>query len=261
MTGEVYNVTAYFRQPTKTVRQRRMKTYKTLWVGMAVAGMMPALMGGEIVGKVVLKGTPPPERTIDMTPDPKCGALHTSAVTTRHYVTGADGGLANVFVYIKSGLTEKNFPAPADGVVLDQVGCMYEPYVLGAMVNQKVKIKNSDPTLHNVHATPKAGGPNKEFNFAQPVKGMVSEKTFAGPEVMVRFKCDVHPWMFAYLGVLDHPFYAVTGKDGTYKIANVPAGKYVVEAYHVKTHGTNPGVTQDVSVDGTAKADFTVEVK
>jgi hypothetical protein len=238
-----------------------MNKYVQMLTGVATAAVAAQLQAADITGKVVLKGTPPAERTIDLSPDPKCGALHTAAVSTRHYAVGADGGLANVFVYLKSGVTPSTTPPPTEGQMLDQVGCMYEPYVMGVQVNQKFKIRNSDPTLHNVHATPKPGGPNKEFNFAQPVKGMVSERSFAGPEVMVRFKCDVHPWMFAYVGVLDHPYFAVTGKDGTFKIANVPPGKYTVEAYHVKTHGTNPGVAKEVEVTGDTKADFTIELK
>ena len=228
---------------------------------LAMAGSVHFASAADITGKVVLKGTPKPELTIDMTPDPKCGALHSNPVTTRHYVVDSGGGLANVFVYIKSGLTEKSFPVPADAPLLDQVGCEYTPYVIGVQVNQKIKIKNSDPTLHNVHGMPKAGSSNKEFNFAQPVKDMVTEKSFPGPEVLVRFKCDVHQWMFAYVGVLEHPFFAVTGKDGTFKISGVPNGKYTIEAYHVKSHGANPGVTQEITVSGDAKADFTIELK
>src|SRR5262245_31666630 len=129
---------------------------------LAVAALLQLAQGADITGKVLLKGTPKPEIPIDMAPDPKCGALHTTPVTTRHYVVSKDGGLANVLVYIKSGLTEKNFPAPTDAPVLDQVGCEYMPYVMGVRANQKIKIKNSDPTLHNVHAIPKPGTENKE---------------------------------------------------------------------------------------------------
>jgi len=236
-----------------------MKT-QFLAVLVAVSSVYVA-SAADITGKVVLKGTPPPEREIDMATDPKCVALHSKPITTRHYVADKDGGLANVFVYIKSGLAEKNFPTPAEAPLLDQVGCEYTPFVMGAQVNQKIKIKNSDPTLHNVHATPKPGTNNKEFNFAQPIKDMITEKSFPSPEVMVRFKCDVHQWMFAYVGVLDHPFFAVTGKDGTFKISGVPNGKYTIEAYHVKTHMANPGVTQEVTVTGDAKANFTIELK
>jgi hypothetical protein len=171
---------------------------------------------------------------------------------------GKDGGLANVLVYVKSGLEGKTFPAPTTEPMLDQVGCLYEPYVMGVMVNQKFKIKNSDPTMHNVHATPKA---NKEFNFAQPIKDQVSERSFDKPEVPVRFMCNVHAWMFAYVGVFDHPFFAVTDKDGNFKISGLPNGKYTLEAYHVKTHRDAPGVSKEANVSGDAKVDFTIELK
>lgn len=234
---------------------------KPILILLCLAGSLPFLHAADLTGKVVLKGTPKPEITIDMAPDPKCGAMHTGPVTTRHYVTGQDNGLANVMVYVKSGLVEKSFPAPTDEPVIDQKGCEYWPYVMGVQVNQKFQVKNSDPTLHNVHAMPKPGTANREFNFAQPVKDMVNEKSFPSPEVLVRFKCDVHPWMFAYVGVLDSPYYAVTDKDGNFKISGLPNGKYVVEAYHPKTHGANPGVSQEVTVDGNKKIDFTVELK
>lgn len=217
-----------------------------------------AAFAGDISGRVVLKGTPPAEIKIDMAADPKCGAAHPEAVTTRHYLVGKDGGLANVFVYIKSGVEGKTFPTPSETPTIDQIGCLYEPYVSGVMVNQKFKIKNSDSTLHNIHATPKL---NKEFNFAQPIKDQVNEKSFDKPEVVVRLKCDVHPWMFAYVGVLDHPYFAVTDKDGNFKISGVPDGKYTLEAYHVKAHMANPGVSQEITVKGDTKADFTIELK
>lgn len=242
--------------------KNRYRTMKTpLLTVISILSSLPLIQAADISGKVVLKGTPKPEISIEMASDPKCGAMHTAPVTTRHYVTGADGGLANVLVYVKSGLAEKNFPVPTEAPLLDQKGCEYIPYVLGVQVNQKIKIRNSDPTLHNVHATPKAGSANKEFNFAQPVKDMVSEKSFASPEIAIRFKCDVHPWMFAYVGVVDSPFYAVTDKDGNFKISGLPNGKYTLEAYHVKTHGANPGVGQEVAVDGDKKVEFTVELK
>jgi hypothetical protein len=241
-----------------------MRLNHILFASVGLAATLPAL-GADVTGKVVLKGTPKPELTIDMGADPKCGALHDKPVTTRHYVTAPDGGLANVLVFVKSGLAEKNFPAPTDAPTLDQSGCEYSPYVMGLRTQQKLKIKNSDPTLHNIHAIPNSlqdkGTANKEFNLAQPIKDMVSEKSFDAPEVAVKFKCDVHPWMFAYVGVFDHPFYAVTGKDGTFKISGLPKGKYTLEAYHVKTHGANPGVAQEITVDGDARADFTIELK
>src|SRR6266705_4465749 len=144
-----------------------MKTQ--LLASLALIGSASLICAADITGKVVLKGTPPPEVTIDMasSPDKKCGAAHRTPVTTRHYLVGKDGGLANVLVYVKSGLEGKTFPAPTTEPVIDQVGCLYQPYVMGVMVNQKFKIKNSDPTMHNVHALPRQGK-NADFNFAQP---------------------------------------------------------------------------------------------
>ena len=235
-----------------------MKTHLLPLTALGLASCLQLSSAADITGKVVLKGTPKPEITIDMSSDPKCGALHSGPVTTRHYVAGPGGGLANVFVYIKSGAKPSASPPSDVPLLLDQVGCEYMPYVAGVQVNQKFKIKNSDPTLHNIHPLPTV---NKEFNIAQAVKDQVNEKVFDKPEVMVKFKCDVHPWMFAYVGVLDHSYFAVTDKEGNYKISGLPNGKYTIEAYHVKTHGANPGVSQEITVDGDKKVDFTIELK
>lgn len=226
---------------------------KSYLVGLGVvvaAGSLQTVSAAEISGKVKLDGEPKPEIEIKM--DATCGKMHEGKVTTRHYVVGADKGLGNVFVYIKQGAPKGT--APTTPALMDQVGCIYEPYVLGAVVGQDVAFKNSDPVLHNVHATPKI---NKEFNFAEPLKGQVISKKFDQPEVLVRIKCDVHPWMFGYIGVTEHPYFAVTDKDGNFTIKNVPAGKYTVEAYHLKAGAKSQEVTV---ADGAAKADFTLSV-
>jgi hypothetical protein len=229
---------------------------------LALTGSLQMVLAGDVTGKVTLKGTPPPEKTIAF--DDTCSKLHPTVSTTRHYVVGADNGLANVFVYISKGLEGKTFTAPKDPVELNQEGCNYQPYVSAVMVGQPVAIKNSDPIMHNIHALPKVDG-NTEFNFAQPTQGDVNDSKWIAsitkPEVMVKMKCDVHPWMFAYIGVQDNPYFAVTDKDGNFKIANVPAGTYTVTAYHLKAHGATPGVTQDITVaDSPVTANFTVEV-
>jgi plastocyanin len=213
---------------------------------------LQTLSAAEITGKVKLTGTPPAEKDIPL--DAACGKVQPKKITTRHYVVGADSGLANVFVWIKEGATKKG-DAPADGPLLDQVGCEYQPYVMGVQVGQKFKVRNSDPLMHNVNATAVV---NKGFNFAQVTKGQVNEKSFDKQEVLVRFKCDVHPWMFAYVGVVDHGFFAVTDKDGNFKIAGLPAGKYTVEAYHLKAGKS----TQEITVTDSDKkeANFTLSV-
>ena len=235
------------------------KCYLASLTLLALAGALQSLMASEISGKVKLKGTPKPE--VPITLDATCGAMHPTPITTRHFVVGPDKGLANVFVYIKQGATTTPAAAGAEEPLLDQAGCQYEPYVMGVVAGQKFKIRNSDPTLpnlppvlHNIHATPKI---NKEFNFAQPSKGQVNEKSFDKPEVLVRMKCDVHPWMFAYIGVTDHPYYAVTDKSGSFKIPNLPAGKYTIEAYHLKAGAKSQEIT--VGADDKKTVDFELE--
>jgi plastocyanin len=181
-----------------------------------------------IVGTISLQGTPPPNPTINMGSDPYCMKL--GAATTPPFVV-SDGGLENVFVYVKDGLGTLKFPVPSTPVVLDQKGCSYSPRVFGIQVGQSLDIVNSDDTLHNVHAMPKA---NREFNRGQGLKGIKSTTTFTTPEVMLPFKCDVHKWMNAWVGVLEHPFYAISGKGGTFALAGLPPGTYTIEAWHEK---------------------------
>ncbi len=224
----------------------------------AVIGIIPAASAAEITGKVTLKGTPPPETPITF--DASCGKLNSAPVTTRRYQVGEGAGLANVFVYVKTGLEGKKFEAKGEAPLLDQVNCVYEPYVMGVMTNQVFNVRNSDPVMHNVHATPKPSTGNKESNLGQPTKGQVNPRSFPFPEVMVRFKCDVHPWMFAYVGVVEHPYFAVTDKNGNFKLpADLPAGTYTIEAFHLR----GGAVTQQVTVGATDKKSlsFTVEAK
>ena len=209
----------------------------------------PSGSGGSVSGTVSYSNGDP-DAEISMDADPVCISLHTDAVTTEKVVVN-DGKLANVFVYVKDGLTG-SYPAPSESALLDQVGCVYKPHVSGVQVGQTVVIRNSDETLHNVHAMPSA---NSEFNNGQPFKGMELEHSFDTAEVMVPFKCDVHPWMSSYIGVLDHPFFAVTGEDGSFSIDGLPAGDYTVEAWHEEL-GTK---TMTVSVSEGGSADASVD--
>ena len=206
------------------------------------------------MGKITLNGTPPTERVIPF--DPTCAPFHKGqTVTTKFYQVGPGGALGDVFVYVKEGA--KPTPPPAEPIVLDQLGCQYSPYIFGIHTGQKLIIKNSDPgILHNVHVVPDAKSGNTEYNQAQ-LKGQDLVKTFDKPEVLLHFKCDVHDWMHCYAGVLDHPYYCVSAKDGTYKIANLPPGKYVIEAYHRKAGKQTKEITIS---DQNQTADFTFEV-
>jgi hypothetical protein len=219
----------------------------------ALTGFLQVASAADLTGKITLKGTPPPEVTIPF--DPSCGKFHAEKVTTHLYLVGPGGEFGDVFVYVKEGA--KPSAAPAEPVVLDQEGCLYSPYVFGLQTNQKLIIKNSDPgILHNVHVIPNPKSGNKESNQAQ-LKGQEIVKTFDNPEVLLHFKCDVHRWMHAYAGVVDNPYYSVSAKDGTFKIANLPPGKYVIEAYHRKAGRQ----TKEITVtDQNQTLDFTFEV-
>ena len=230
-----------------------MKSYLKCLTVVMLAISWQTLSAAEITGKVTLKGTPKPEVPIPLE-GTTCGPVVHTKLTTRHYVVGPDHGLANVFVYIKQGAAAA--PPVGEEPLLDQANCQYEPYVMGVVTGQKFKIRSSDPLMHNVHATPK--NPKDEFNFAQVSKGQVNEKSFTAPEVLVRMKCDVHPWMFAYIGVVDHPYFAVTDKNGSFTIPNLPAGKYTIEARHMKAGAKS----QEINITASDKktVDFEMEV-
>jgi plastocyanin len=195
-----------------------------------IANPVDPATAGNVTGKVTFEGTPPKTATFRMDSDPNCGQPGTTG-SDETVLVGEGGALQNVFIYVKDGLGDLKFPVPSTPVVLDQKGCRYTPHVVGVQVGQGFEVLNSDPTLHNVHALPTA---NREFNTGQPLAGMRHNHTFSTREVMVPFKCDVHPWMRAYIGVLDHPYFGVTGADGTYMLTGLPPGTYTVEAWHEK---------------------------
>jgi plastocyanin len=196
---------------------------------------------GAVKGTVVIEGTPPPNAEIKMMTDPVCYRTSPGEQTQETYVVGSDGkSLANVFVYVKDGLGNYVFDVPTEPVVLDQRGCRYHPHVFGIRVGQPLEVLNSDSTLHNIHAMPDA---NAEFNFGQMIQGQKTLRTFTAPEVMVPFKCDVHGWMNAYAGVLDHPYFAVTTTDGAFDLESLPPGTYTIEAWHEKLGTATESVT------------------
>ena len=210
-----------------------------------------AATGNETIsGKVTFEGTVPPAEKIKLSADPKCAEMHKDGME-KQPIQVKDGGLANVYVYVKSGLPPGNYPAPTEAAEIDQQGCNYTPHIVAMRAGQPLKIKNNDDTLHNIHPRPTV---NAEFNIGQPRKGMESTKTFDKKEVMFPVGCDVHPWMRAYISVNDNPFYAVTKEDGTFEIKGLPPGDYEIEAYHEKLKTQTQKVT--VKAGEPAKVDF-----
>jgi len=218
-----------------------------------IANPVDAATAGNVAGRITFEGAPPKPGVVRMDADPSC-VQPGAAATDETVIVGDAGALQNTFVYVKDGLGNLRFPVPSTPIVLDQKGCHYVPHVLGAQVGQSLEIVNSDPTLHNVHAIPKA---NREFNTGQPLPGMKHTHRFSTREVMVPFKCDVHPWMRAYIGVLDHPYFAVTGADGSFTLKGLPPGTYTIEAWH-ETLGAQ---TQTVTIGERESKDIAFSFK
>jgi len=223
---------------------------KGILTALAALSVIVQMYAGDITGKVAFEGTPPKPARIMTNADPKCTAQHKSPLYSEDVVVNKNNTLKNVVVYVKDGLGNKTFSPPAQKALFDQRGCQYMPHVLGVQVGQEVEIKNSDPTLHNVHSVSKE---NAQFNIAQPKQGMTMTKTFDKPETF-KVKCEVHPWMSAYVAVINNPYFAVTGDDGTFTLKSLPPGEYTIEAWHER-YGTR---TAKVKVDrtGSAAANF-----
>ncbi len=201
-------------------------------------------------GTVQFSGTPPPPGRIRLDGDKQCVELNKSNQReVSDVITGDGNTLRNVFVYVKDGLDGRMYAPPTTPVVLDQQRCEYVPHVLGIQVGQPLEIRNSDPLMHNIRADAQI---NRGFNQGQPVP-MSTTKTFATREVMVPIKCDVHAWMRAHIGVVDHPFFAVTGADGTFALESLPAGTFTIEAWH-ETLGTQ---TMQITVGAGESKDAT----
>jgi plastocyanin len=206
--------------------------------------------GGTITGKVDFSGAKPALREIDFSANPACQKMHSSPVRSEEVVLNGNGTLANAFVWLKEGVPAGRWTPPSKTAVVDQKGCMYKPHVLGVMVGQPVEFRNSDDTNHNIHPMPQM---NQEWNESEPPKEEAKVKTFDREEVMIPVKCNIHPWMRTYIGVVRHPFFAVTGEDGTFTIKGVPPGNYTAEVWQEK-YGT-----QDVKVTVAAKERKTVD--
>jgi len=210
---------------------------------LAQADPTPVPAGNNIMGTVAYTGEQPKLKKLNMDADPVCAGLHAEAVRSETVLVNSNGTLKNVFVYLKEGLEGQTFEAPTEKVVFNQEGCKYDPHVLGVQVGQPIEILNSDATLHNVHAL---AAENPEFNYGMPFEGMTLPAQFDKAEVAVKVKCDVHPWMKAYIAVVPHPYFSVTGDDGSFDLGELPAGDYTVEAWH-EYYGAQ---TQKVTVPG-----------
>jgi plastocyanin len=196
---------------------------------LVLSGWAPADAPSSVKGVVTFEGTPPKPTRIDMSQDPFCAKAHPTPATTEDIVVG-NGGLENVVVYVSDGLGSSTFQPPQQPAVLEQKGCEYRPHVLAMQANQKLNVVNADQTTHNIHPAPNN---NREWNMSQP-PGMPLEQTFARMEVAIPVKCNIHPWMKGYIAVFKHPYFAVTDKNGSFDIKDLPPGTYTISAWHEK---------------------------
>lgn len=193
-----------------------------------------------VTGKVKLDGAKPTAKTLDMSAVPACVKAHTTPVKSEEVVVADDGGLKYAFVYVKAGLPDKTWPTPTTAVALDQKGCMYSPRMIAVQTGQNVEVKNSDTINHNIHPMPKA---NQDWNESQAPGSEAKMKSFPREEVAIPVKCNIHPWMRSYISVLPHPFFAVTGEDGSFSIKGLPPGTYTVTVWHEKLGSVDQQVT------------------
>jgi len=228
--------------------------HKIINMGMIAVLSIGTITAGEIKGRVKYIGKSPKAKRIRMDADPVCAASHQEAAKAESFVVDADGNMANVIVYLKG--VEYSGKTPSNEVIIDQKGCVYSPHVLGVQAGQPLKILNSDATMHNIHGLPKI---NKEFNFGMPKSLKQKTVTFNKAEDVFVIKCDVHPWMKSYTQVFDHPYFAVSGSDGSFSISNVPDGTYEAIAWQEK-FGSKRIMTQSVTVkSGDAELNFSFE--
>jgi hypothetical protein len=212
----------------------------------AVKAGPPASVSNTTAGTATLRGvvkfvgTAPKSTTVNMAADQSCAKQHRAPVLSQDVVTDANGGLQNAIVFISDGLGNQTFDPPSQPVVLTQKGCLYQPHVLAMQANQRLEVVNDDPTSHNIHPIP---ANNREWNKSEPPNSK-TEETFSRAEIAIPVKCNIHPWMHGYVAVFKHPYFAVTGKDGSFDLNSLPPGTYTVEAWHEKL-GTS---TQQITV-------------
>ena len=195
---------------------------------------------GSVTGKIKFVGKAPARKLIDMSGDPACVEAHKGKAYDESLVVGANGAVANAFVYIKSGLDGKKFAVPAQPVVIDQNGCWFRPRVMGIQVGQTLQVINSDPVTHNIHPMAMT---NREWNHSQGAGDPPMNRKFLQPEVMIPVKCNIHSWMHAFIGVLENPYFNVSGEDGSFTIANLPTGTYTLAVWQEKLGSQEQQIT------------------
>jgi len=232
-------------------------TPKRLWLAAGVVTILGwpgiALAASTINGTITFAGTPPALKPLAMDAEPVCNKKHgDKPAPNEALVLGPSNAMGNIIVWVSKGLPAgKTYPAPSTPLVLDQDGCAYKPHVMGIMVGQTYRILNSDGILHNIHTLPKL---NTSFNRGQPATVKEMTTTFPKPEGMFQIKCDVHPWMSAYIGVFTHPFFGVTKPDGKFSIAGLDAGTYEITAWHERLGTQTASIT--VTGSDTKTQDF-----
>lgn len=238
-------------------------TRSRLWLaaGLVTVLMSPgiAVAQSTITGTATFTGKPPALKPLSMDADPACAKKHSKPVPAEMLVLGSGNTMANILVWVSKGLPAgKTFPVPKTPVTLDQRGCVYVPHVMGIMVGQAYRILNSDGVLHNVHTLPKI---NPSFNRAMPATVKETSTSFPKPENVFQIKCDVHPWMSAYIGVFTHPFFSATGTDGKFTISGLDPGTYEITAWHERLGTQTASVTVAANDKKTQDFKFGVPAK
>ncbi len=237
-------------------------TGNRLWLaGLIAVSMWPgvAAAASSINGTVTFDGKAPNLRPITMDADPACAKMHSAPVPGEMLVLGTGNTMGNIMVWVSKGLAAgKAWPVPKTPATLDQKGCQYVPHVQGIMVGQQYKILNSDGVLHNVHTLPKI---NKGFNKPMPPTMKETTTAFDKEEGIFPIKCDVHPWMNAYVAVFTHPFFSVTGKDGKFTISGLDPGTYTITAWHERLGTQTATVTVAANETKAQNFKFTTPAK
>jgi len=203
------------------------------------AGSPSSTTGSSVRGVVKFEGSLPKPKLISMSADPGCARQHPSPVFAQEVMTDVKGDLQDVVVFVSEGLGDRTFDVPTQPVVVEQKGCMYSPHVLAIRANQALHVVNDDPTSHNIHPTP---ANNREWNKAEP-PGTSMDESFAREEIAIPVKCNLHPWMHGYVAVFKHPYFAVSGKDGSFGLSSLPPGTYTIKAWHEKLGTSTQTIT------------------